>query len=219
MVYIFVLASFVPPQSGGMIPFSYKHYHHDITSRYHKIIVVVECYCYLYILWLWGPDHIPPISLDTFVTFLENLTLASTGALPRKLSCQQQQLFPLFIFAECIRQNAIFSQKLHSRLHGSHFFHIFRDLLVWPQCTPCKNCTHSRVLAQFSFTPFLNRVSLSRFSFIFDLQFLFHHDSHLKRVSLPRFSIIFDLHLSLHHNFHLKRASPPHYAAQPRSLL
>ena len=41
MGYIFVLASFVPPQSGGMIPFSYKHYHHDITSRYDKILVVV----------------------------------------------------------------------------------------------------------------------------------------------------------------------------------
>ena len=41
MGYMFVLASFVPPQSGGMIPFSYKHYHHDITSRYDKIIVVV----------------------------------------------------------------------------------------------------------------------------------------------------------------------------------
>ena len=91
-----------------MIPFSYKHYHHDITSRYDKIIVVVECYCYLYILWLFPPNHDPPISFDTFVTLLENLTLASTGALRAKLAPQQPQLSPLFIFAECIRQNAHF---------------------------------------------------------------------------------------------------------------
>ena len=88
---ISVLASLVPPRSGGMIPFSYKHYHHDITSRYDKIIivvvvvVVVECYCYLYILWLFPPNRGTPISLHTFVTLLENLTLASTGALVRKL--------------------------------------------------------------------------------------------------------------------------------------
>ena len=118
-----------------------------------------------------------------------------------------------------LKSHLHFWSKLHSRPHESHFFHIFRDLLVWPKCTPCKNCTHSRVLASLSFRPSPNRASLSRFSLIFDLQFLFHHDAHLKRVSLSRFSIIFDLHLSLHHNFHLKRALPPHYAAQPRSLL
>ena len=171
MGYIFVLASFVPPQSGGMIPFSCKHYHHDITSRYDKIIVVVvvvvvvvvECYCYLYILWLWGPDRIPPISLHTFVTLLENLTLASTGALLLKLSPQRQQISPPFIFAECLRQNASFSQKLHSRPHESHFFHIFRVLLVWPKCTPsiwCDTfvtfdllCTHSHAFVQLFSTP------------------------------------------------------------------
>ena len=41
MGYISVLASHFPPRSGGMIPFSNKHYHHDITSRSNRIIVVV----------------------------------------------------------------------------------------------------------------------------------------------------------------------------------
>ncbi len=54
------------------------------------------------------PQPHPPISFDTFVTLLENLTLASTGALARKLGLQQQHRFPLFIFAECITQNAHF---------------------------------------------------------------------------------------------------------------
>ena len=151
--------------------------------------------------------------------FARTLDSRLDGSVLRKLTCQQQQLFPLFIFAECLRQNAIFSQNSDSRLHESHFFHIFRDLFVWPKCTPCKNCTHSRVLASLSFRPFPNRASLSRFSIIFDLHFLFHHDAHLKRVSLSRFSLVFDLQLSFRHNFHLKRALPPHYAAQPRSLL
>ena len=93
MGYISVLASHFPPRSGGMIPFSNKHYHHDITSRYNKIIVVVvivvvvECYCYLYILWLYPLYHIPPNLLRTFVCFIENLTAAAAGALPLKLSC------------------------------------------------------------------------------------------------------------------------------------
>ena len=69
--------------------------------------------------------------------------------------------FTPFIFAECLGQNVYFLQKLHSRLHETHFFHNFRYLLVWPKCTPsiwCDTlgtfatfCIHSHVLVTFSY--------------------------------------------------------------------
>ena len=125
---------------------------------------------------------------------------------------------------ECPMQNAYFFSRISLASRREHNF-CFKFGLNRPPppkrpfVTPCKNCTHSRVLASLLFKPSPNRVSLSRFSPFFDSQFLFHHDAHLKRVSLSRFSTVFNLHFFLRHNFHLKRALPFHYAAQPRRLL
>ena len=40
--YIKVLASPFPPRSGGMIPLSHKHYHHDITSRLIGLLLLLN---------------------------------------------------------------------------------------------------------------------------------------------------------------------------------
>ena len=64
MGYISVLASFVPPRSGGVFPFSYNHDHHDITSRLILLLLllllnVIVTYIYIYIMVV-PPQPRPP---------------------------------------------------------------------------------------------------------------------------------------------------------------
>ena len=90
--------------------------------------------------------------------FSSKLDCRLNVSIMRKLTPQRQQISPPFIFAECLEQNAVFSQKLHSRIHENHFFHIFRELFVWPKCTPsiwCHtfvtfglHCTHSHAFVK-----------------------------------------------------------------------
>ena len=107
------------------------------------------------------PQPRPPHFAAYIRHFSSKLDWRCSGSITLKLSPQQHQILPPFIFAECHRQNAHFSQKLHSRLHETHFYHIFRDPSVWPKCTPsiwCDTlgtfitfCIHSHVLVTFSY--------------------------------------------------------------------
>ena len=74
--------------------------------------------------------------------------------------CRMYQAKRNFIskVALSLKSHLHFWSKLHSHLHESHFFHIFRDLLVWPKCTPsiwCDTfvtfdllCTHSHAFVK-----------------------------------------------------------------------
>ena len=125
--YIFVLARpYSPHEVGEELP---SWYH--LTSN-KIIVVVIECYCYLYILWLYPLYHSRPISLHTFVNFIENLTAAAAGAYGLKLACQQQHGSIPFFFAGCMRQNCHFHQKLQSRLDENHILLKISHLFIWP---------------------------------------------------------------------------------------
>ena len=80
--YIKVLASPFPPRSGGMIPFSYKHYHHDITSRLIGLLLlllllllnVIVTYIYIMVGTSQVAKHfLPPLFLTDVSTKIQQL--------------------------------------------------------------------------------------------------------------------------------------------------
>ena len=149
MGYISVLASFVPPRSGGVFPFSYNHYHHDITSRLIGLFLLLLNVIVTYIYYGWDLPGSKTLSPTPFFDWRlhENTTSIAKHAFRMTIiGGDQNGTF------ECPMQNAYFFQEFHWRLDEST---TFASNLAWIGLLPpggrmsriVENCTHSRVLA------------------------------------------------------------------------